>query len=75
MNFTIEQLLTMAVALAGVVGTFAVMSWRVDDVDTRLKEMNGEPLKLALLESDVRRLKCEVVNVKRLLKNQAEDAC
>lgn len=75
MKFSLDQVLTMAVAVVGVAGTFAVMNWRVDDVDQRLTELKGEPLKLALLESDVRRLKCEIGNVKRLIKQQPEENC
>lgn len=63
------------VATVAVIGAAYVANYRLEEVETKQSEMKGEPLKLALLQSDVSRLKCEVGNVKRLLRSQPEIDC
>lgn len=65
----------VVVAAAAIIGAAYVANYRITEVERRQTEMQGEPLKLALLQSDVLRLKCEVNNVKRLIKQQEERDC
>lgn len=71
----IREFWPLIVAAAMAIASFAVANYRVEQVEAKVTELKGEPLKLALLEQDVRRLKCEVGNVKRLLKQQPEQDC
>lgn len=63
------------VAVVAIIGAAYVADYRISEIETKQSEMKGEPLKLALLQSDVSRLKCEVQNVKRLLRSQPEQDC
>lgn len=56
-------------------GSLAVAQYRVGEIESRLEELKGEPLKLVILERDVGRMKCEIGNVKRILRNQPEIDC
>ena len=63
------------VAVVAIIGAAYVADYRITEVESVQREMKGEPLKLALLQSDVTRLQCEVRNVKKLLRNQPESDC
>lgn len=65
----------IVVMAAAIVGAAYVADYRITAIEKEQSEVKGEPLKLALLQSDVTRLKCEVQNVKRLLKQQEERDC
>lgn len=71
----LKEFWPLIVAAAMAIASFAVADYRVEQVEAKVSEMRGEPLKLALLEADVRRLRCEIGNVKRLLKQQDEQFC
>lgn len=75
MKFELKDVLTIGAFLVGVVGTFVTMQNRVDGLQDQVEVLKGEPMKLAFVERDVRRLRCDVNNVKRLLKNQPENDC
>lgn len=64
--------------LAGVfiaVGSLAVAQYRVGEVERSVEKLDKEPLKIAMLEREVGRLRCDIGNVKRLLRNQPENDC
>ncbi len=64
--------------IAGVliaVGSLAVAQYRISEVEETIDRLNSEPLKIALLEREVGRLRCDIGNVKRIIRNQAEQDC
>ncbi len=63
------------VATVAIIGAAYVADYRLTEVEQTQREMKGEPLKLARLEDSVKRLQCDVRNVKRILKNQDEHDC
>lgn len=65
----------IVVMAAAIVGAAYVADYRIRAIEEKQSEVKGEPLKLALLEQSVKRLRCDVRNVKRLLKNQDEVDC
>ena len=71
----LKTLLPVLLVAAGVIGTFAVSQYRIDAVEEDVKSFRGEPLRLSLLERDVKLVRCEVRNVRRLLKSQPETDC
>lgn len=77
MNLTtlLKDYWPVLVALVAAVGAAFVSDYRVTQVETAVTEMKGEPLKLAILERDVAQMRCEIGNVKRLLRNQPENDC
>jgi len=75
MTFQLKELIAIIIAIAAAIGSFAVAQYRINDMDDQMRELRGQPLKLAILDSDVHHLKCEIGNVKRLLKQQPETDC
>lgn len=63
------------VATVAIIGAAYVADYRLSAVEEKLRDMKGEPLKMATLEGDVKRLQCDVRNVKKLLRNQPESDC
>lgn len=57
------------------VASGAVALYRVSEVEAALKEIREEPVKVRELQGDVRRIKCEIGNVKNLIKSQSEVLC
>jgi hypothetical protein len=70
-----KEWVTIAIAAVAAVGSMAVSQYRVGQVEADVKELSGDPLKLALLERDVKALGCEIKNVKRIVRNQPEQDC
>lgn len=71
----VKTWLPLLIAAAGIVGTFAVSQFRVSQVEEQLKELKGEPLRLSILERDVRYVRCELRNIRKLLKSLPEQDC
>jgi hypothetical protein len=71
----LKEFWPLIVAAAMAIASFAVANYRVSQVEATLAATKGEPLKLALLEQEVRFLRCEIRNVKRILKSQPEQDC
>jgi hypothetical protein len=70
-----KEWITIALAAVAAIGSMAVSQYRVGQVEETIKTMVGEPLKLALLERDVKSLRCEIRQVKAIVKNQPEKDC
>lgn len=71
----LKEYWTIIVGVLIAAGSLAVAQYRVGEVEAKLNEIKGEPLKLAILERDVGRMKCEIGNVKRILRTQPEIDC
>lgn len=71
----IKEYLTIGIALLGVAGTFAVSNYRIGLIETRVTKYEDDPVRLTLLERDVKALRCDIGNLKRVLKQQPERDC
>ena len=70
-----KEWVTIAIAATAAVGSMAVSQYRVGQVEERVHTLSGDPLKLALLEQDVTALRCDIRNLKRIVRNQPEQDC
>ncbi len=70
-----KEWITIAIASIAAIGSMAVSQYRVGQVEESVRQMSGEPLKLALLERDVRALRCEIRNLKAIVRQQPERDC
>jgi hypothetical protein len=70
-----KSLFPIAVAVVTAAGSLAVSQYRVGQVETWVSDLKDNPVKLVLLERDVKLLRCEIRNVKRIIRNQAENDC
>lgn len=70
-----KTLVPIAIAVITAAGSLAVSQYRVGQVETKVTDLKDNPLKLVLLERDVKLLRCEIRNVKRIIRNQAENDC
>jgi hypothetical protein len=70
-----KEWITIAIASIAAIGSMAVSQYRVGQVEETVRALNGEPLKLALLERDVRSLRCDIRNLKAIIKQQPERDC
>ena len=61
----------------GIAVAAGVANFRIALNDERLKKLENEPTKIEIdgLKGDVKRIKCEVQNVKFLLKGKDEQLC
>ncbi len=73
--FGAKEWITIAIAAIAAIGSMAVSQYRVGQVEETVRLMSGEPLKLALLERDVRALRCEIRNLKAIVKQLPERDC
>lgn len=75
MSFDWVKLWPLAVAATAIIGTYTLTEFRLAQVEQTVRQSSDQPLRLGLIENDVRRLRCDVGNVKRLIKNQVETDC
>lgn len=75
MKLDLSIIISILVAVASAAGTLAVTQWRVSAVEQDVSNYKSEPLRLSRVEWEVKRMRCDVGNVKRLLKNQPETDC
>lgn len=75
MKLELKDWLTIGTAVVTGAVALALADYRVSQAENRLDEIKGEPLKLAFVEKDVGRMKCEIENVKLLLKQLPERFC
>jgi hypothetical protein len=71
----LKTIVPIAIAVITAAGSLAVSQYRVGQVESRVSELKDSPVKLVLLERDVKLLRCEIRNVKRIIRNQAESDC
>jgi len=70
-----KEWITIAIAAIAAIGSMSVSQYRVGQVEETVRQLSGEPLKLALLERDVRALRCEIRNLKAIVRSQPERDC
>lgn len=63
------------VAMFAVVAASSVALYRIDDMEKRQDKIDDLPVTIAVLKRDVRSLRCETGNIKRLIRNQPENDC
>lgn len=75
MKLDLSVVISILVAVAGFAGTLAVSQWRINDLAEEVREAKGQPLRLSRVEWEVKQMRCDINNVKRILKNQPERDC
>lgn len=71
----VREWLTIALASVAAIGSMAVSQYRVGIVEEGMKALRDEPMRLTLLERDMRLLRCEIRNVKAIVKSLPERDC
>lgn len=75
MKLGVGEWITLGVIAAGLISAFAVMQFQINNHQDAVDKMDEQSIDLALLKSDVKRMRCEIGNVKRLIKSQPERDC
>lgn len=75
MKFELKEVLAIAIAVVAAAGAFAVAQYRIDALNTKVEKLEDQPMRLGILESEVKRTRCDVGNIKRLIKSQPETDC
>jgi len=75
MKFELKEILAIAIAVVAAAGAFAVAQYRIDSLNSKVEKLEDQPIRLSILENEVKRTRCDVGNIKRLIKSQPETDC